>query len=367
MSASLAISGSRGVFRHSWWDAPLVALAMAQGAVVFAFPTLLTVAFGLWWNSNTISHYFIHKPFFASRWLNRLFGCYLSVLLGIPQTLWRDRHLAHHAGIAWRLRFTPQFALETGLVVGLWAVLLSVTPVFFLTAYLPGFALGLALCWLHGYHEHVRGTVSHHGRLYNFVFFNDGYHVEHHDRMATHWTELPRQARADVLVSRWPAVLRWLEVFNLENLERLVVRSRLLQWFVLATHRRAFRALLPELGTVTRVGIVGGGLFPRTALILRELLPKARLVIIDSDAANLLTAQTFSLGDTEFVNERYHPGRHSGFDLVVIPLAYVGSRDRLSRDPPAPNLLVHDWIWHTSPRFAVVSWFLLKRLNLVKQ
>src|SRR5262245_58492419 len=230
MSLALAIPRPRGVLRHSRWDALLVSLALAQGALLLAVPILPVVAVGLWWNSNTVSHYFIHKPFFRPRWLNQLFACYLSVLLGVPQSLWRDRHLAHHAGRDWRFRLTPQFAIEAVLVLGLWAALLWLAPWFLLTAYLPGFAVGMFLCWLHGYYEHVRGTVSHYGRLYNLLFFNDGYHVEHHARTATHWTELPRTARPDVPVSRWPAVLRWLEVFSLENLERLVLRSRVLRW-----------------------------------------------------------------------------------------------------------------------------------------
>ena len=33
-------------------------------------------------------------------------------------------------------------------------------------------------------------------------------------------------------------------------------------------------------------------------------------------------------------------------DLVVIPLAFVGDRESvLYRAPPAPRVLVHDWIW----------------------
>jgi hypothetical protein len=29
-------------------------------------------------------------------------------LLGIPQKLWKDRHMAHHAGVEWRLRGSRQ-------------------------------------------------------------------------------------------------------------------------------------------------------------------------------------------------------------------------------------------------------------------
>src|SRR5437016_3037677 len=82
---------------HTGRDAWLVGLALAQGAVLLAVPSTLFIGLGLWWNANTISHNFIHQPFFRSRKLNALFSMYLSLLLGIPQTLWRNRHLAHHA------------------------------------------------------------------------------------------------------------------------------------------------------------------------------------------------------------------------------------------------------------------------------
>ena len=33
--------------------------------------------------------------------------------------------------------------------------------------------------------------------------------------------------------------------------------------------------------------------------------------------------------------------------------------------PPAPAVLVHDWIWRARGTSLIVSWLLLKRLNLV--
>jgi hypothetical protein len=366
MTAPLTAAGRPGLLRHSRWDALLIILAAAHGLLLLSVPAAPVVALGLWWNSNTVSHYSLHKPFFRPAVLNRLFACYLSVLLGIPQELWRQRHLAHHAEAAWRLSLTPQLLVEVALVLALWSALLFWYPLFFLTAYLPGYAAGLALCGLHGHYEHARGTVSHHGLLYNLLFFNDGYHVEHHACPGRHWTQLPRQPRAGVPVSRWPAVLRWLEAFSLEGLERWVVRCPPLQWFVVAVHERAFRRLLPEVGPVRRVGVVGGGLFPRTALILRRLLPRAQCVVIDASAANLRTARPFVDDAVAFVNERYDPARHGDFDLLVVPLAYAGDRQAFYRSPPAPALLVHDWIWRPEARGAVVSLLLLKRLNLVK-
>jgi hypothetical protein len=68
----------------------------------------------------------------------------------------------------------------------------------------PGIVLGLGLCQLQGFFEHEAGTVSHRGALYNFLFFNDGYHVEHHLRPWAHWRELPARVAANARVSRWP-------------------------------------------------------------------------------------------------------------------------------------------------------------------
>src|SRR5260370_32610733 len=121
-SISLRLAGGGGL-RTSTWDTVMLALAAAQGVVLVATPNVPVIAVGLWWNSNTISHNFIHRPFFRWGWMNLLFGAYLSVLLGIPQALWRDRHLAHHAGVHRGLRFSGELALQTGLVLSLWAVL----------------------------------------------------------------------------------------------------------------------------------------------------------------------------------------------------------------------------------------------------
>src|SRR5713226_6875568 len=86
------------LLRHSNWDALLVALGVVHAVILVALPVAPIIALGVWWNSNTISHNFIHKPFFKARALNRFFSAYLTLLLGIPQSFWRDRHVAHHVG-----------------------------------------------------------------------------------------------------------------------------------------------------------------------------------------------------------------------------------------------------------------------------
>lgn len=387
-------AGVLGQTRRATWDVLPVALALAHGAVLLSWPSIPLVAVGLWWNANTISHHFIHRPFFRTRTLNASFSCYISLVLGFPQSLWRARHLAHHRVIEGRrgrhdLKVAP---LDLAAVVALWGSLAVLAPVLLLTVYLPGFLIGLGLCYLQGHYEHTRGTVSHYGWWYNFLLFNDGYHIEHHARPAASWRELPLHRAADANASCWPAVLRWLELVNLCALERMVLRFPALQRFVLKRHERAFRSLLIKLPPIPCVGIIGGGLFPRTALILRRLLPESKLVLIDQSESNLAIARSFlswerrhpcllrgsvaveregrqgcvrSQGCLEFINERFEPGIPREFDLLVIPLAFEGDRQALYQRPPASAILMHDWIWRRRGSSTVVSWLLLKRLNLV--
>lgn len=354
------------ILRHSNWDTVLIGLSFAHLTLLWFAPSIPLIAIGVWWNSNTISHNFLHLPFFRSAAANRVYGLYLSLLLGIPQTLWKERHLAHHRGQACKFA-SPTILFELGLIGTLWALLLINAPFFFWTTYLPGYGLGLILCYLHGYLEHAGGTTSHYNAVYNFSFFNDGYHVEHHTRPGRHWTQLPQLRATTARTSRWPAVLRWIDALNLELMENIALRSRLLQRFLLASHERAFAKLLPALPPVRQVTIVGGGMFPRTALVLRRLLPDASIRILDENEAHLGIARRFLDGSIEFVRGCYIPRQRDPSDLVVIPLSFSGPREEVYRHPPSAAFFVHDWIWSKRGRSAIVSLLLLKRLNLIVQ
>jgi hypothetical protein len=279
--------------RSSPWDAVFVVAAMAHAAALLLYPSIPLIALGLWWTANTSAHNFIHRPFFSTRALNAAFSLLLTGVMGFPQTLWRDRHLAHHAGAAWRLQVTPPLALEACLLSLLWAVPATTDASFLVTVYWPGWLAGVGLCALQGHYEHARGTTSHYGRVYNLLCFNDGFHAEHHASPGLHWTKLAACAASGARSSRWPPVLRWLDAVSLDTLERVVLHSSLLQRCVLRYHRRAFERLLRHLPPVRRIAIVGGGLFPRTALILRDLLPAAEILIIDADLRNLETARSW--------------------------------------------------------------------------
>ena len=358
-SAVLRIGRVRGATRAASWDALLIALAGAHAVVLALWPAWAVIAMGVWWNSNTIAHNFVHRAFFRTAWANAAFRVYLSMLLGIPQTLWRERHLAHHRGAAWRPRWTAALAVDAAAVLVTWTAIALANSVFFVQVYAPGYLVGLGLCWLQGHYEHARGTTSHYGRLYNFLLFNDGYHAEHHAHPGLHWTDLPERADPLARRSRWPAPLRGLDALSLEGLERLALRWAWLRRWVVERHRQAIAGVLPA---AERVVIVGGGLFPRTALILRDLLPHARLTILEADAGNLERArEVLEDARIEFVHGRYH-GQDLDCDLLVIPLAFQGDREALYR---RRGVLIHDWLWRRRGTSRIVSRSLLKRVNLV--
>jgi fatty acid desaturase len=357
---------THGVLRHSAGDAVLILMSLVYAILLLSVPSVALIAVGQWWTANTVAHNFIHTPFFRSRTLNRLYSIYLSALVGFPQELWRGRHLRHHRGDERPVSFTRHAGLESTVIATLWITLAWNVPHFFATVYVPGYCAGLGLCFLQGHFEHAGGTTSHYGWIYNWLFFNDGYHVEHHQRPGLHWTRLPLERSGDARTSAWPPVLRWLDTRALDCLERIALRSPWIQHYVLRAHERAFRVLLPALPRADRITIVGGGLFPRTALILRKLRPEASLTILDACRDHLDVARPF-LGESIDLREQFFdPSIDQTGDLVVIPLSFIGKRSEVYNRPPAQAVLIHDWLWNThGTRGVRVSWLLLKRLNLV--
>lgn len=356
------------VLRHSPWDGLLVALSLVQAGALIAVPSVPLVAIGLWWNANTVSHNFIHLPFFRSRRLNTLFSIFLTLLLGFPHQLWRARHLAHHSGRDHaRVKWTRRIYAEASLVLLMWASLAVLAPRRFFVVYLPGYLIGLGLCQLQGHFEHVRGTTSHYGRIYNALFFRDGLHAEHHAAPSRHWRRLRPAVAGDTRSSAWPPVLRWLDEVPaaLDLLEGAVLHSRQLQSLVIRCHQSAIARLLAGLPEIKSVVVIGGGLFPRTAIIVQRLLPGASITIVDRNPDHLNAAQTF-LGPAVAVVERECDASLTyDADLVIVPLAFVGDRSAFYENPPATVVLVHDWIWRRRGAGTRVSWWMLKRVNRV--
>ena len=117
--------------------------------------------------------------------------------------------------------------------------------------------------------------------------------------------------------------------------------------------------------------MIGGALFPRTALVLGPLLPEARFTIVDRAAAHVEGARR-QIADAglaprvHFEVGSFDAARPGACDLLVLPLAFRGDRAVFYRRPPAPLVAVHDWGWRApgAARSARVS-LLPKRINLV--
>lgn len=164
-------------------------------------------------------------------------------------------------------------------------------------------------------------------------------------------------------------------------LERLALACAPLQRRLVADHARAIHALMPRLAclsgqdprTLARapwsIAVVGGGLFPRTALALARVWPAARVTIVDADAVHLELARRVltdhGTADVTFIHATWDPRAPHRHDLVILPLALVGDRDAVYTALGPPRL-VHDWLWRPRGRASVVvAWWLCKRLNLV--
>jgi hypothetical protein len=144
-----------------------------------------------------------------------------------------------------------------------------------------------------------------------------------------------------------------------------VLRSPALQRFVVRRHARALRKVIARVPDVQRVTIVGGALFPRTALALLDVAPHAHITVIDQSAENIAAAHAFLNGRIRWVQACFRSTEQSDADLLIIPLSYSGDRASLYRAPPARAVAIHDWLWHRGGRGFLVSVLLLKRINLV--
>jgi hypothetical protein len=126
-----------------------------------------------------------------------------------------------------------------------------------------------------------------------------------------------------------------------------------------------------ELASVARVTIIGGGLFPRSVLVLQQLVPEAHLTIVDFSAYNVSVAQSYLAKcgvDASRVSFRIEPFRGAACDsdLVVAPLAFVGERSMLNARSQKVGTVVHEWCWRrSSSRSVMISALLFKRLSLL--
>lgn len=230
-------------------------ILLVYGAVSYGqLSSLTTVGLGalliflICTNFQCAAHNFIHNPFFTSRLLNQAFSIVNSCALGIPQSLYRIHHLNHHkynndpkdmtTGITKDWSSTFRYARKPGeeesimsyALLGFWrgdfgtllreakrkgllrlVILETVALGVFVASlgamnwkgsfcfFLPVWYLGHCSAHLENYLEHHGATpgnrltdsVSCYNSLYNLIWFNNGYHQEHHYKPQVHWTKIP--------------------------------------------------------------------------------------------------------------------------------------------------------------------------------
>jgi fatty acid desaturase len=277
------------LMQHSASDWIPVTLGILHFAAIIglflAFPHLswwtftplgLLYSISISWNINSISHNFIHNPFFKNNRLNATFSFLLSLTIGFSQSMYNFVHMRHHSGNmdkpdeagktldylsiykhgydgraenVWSYTFLSYFrddpseilsamaakrpAQEQQAKVELVAVILfylglAVLDWRFILCMLPFNYFGQCLSSLNGYYEHFGGDpdkpiawgVSTYERIYNWTWMNNGYHAEHHYRPKVHWTKMPElhraiaeaQAKGGTRVIRPPHALGFLDL-----------------------------------------------------------------------------------------------------------------------------------------------------------
>ena len=200
-------------------------------------------------NINGVGHNFIHNPFFRSPLLKRLFGVTQSIACCFSQTYYDVVHMQHHKGNSdrqdensetidwlsiyrhghndepenpWSYVFLSFFRDNPAAIARelrkrgrrelIWgnielAAFATTLFIMFLLNwryviffFLPFFYLGHCFSYLNGYFRHygadpdkpIAWGVSSYGKLYNWLFFYNGYHAEHHFRPKVHWTKMEK-------------------------------------------------------------------------------------------------------------------------------------------------------------------------------
>ena len=117
-----------------------------------------------------------------------------------------------------------QVQLERAVQSLSFVVFLAISWQWTLACYLPAYFVALVMVNVQNYYRHYganpdlgcANAVSHYGRLYNWLAFNDGYHQEHHLSPSAHWSQLPsvRQSigSAERIISPVPALVGFLDI-----------------------------------------------------------------------------------------------------------------------------------------------------------
>jgi fatty acid desaturase len=198
-------------------------------------------------NINGLAHNFVHNPFFRSALANRLFSLGNSVACCFSQTYYDVVHMQHHKGNSdrpgdggetidwlsiyrhghdgeaenpWSYVFLSFFRdnpaaikrelskrgradliwgnMELAAFAAVLAIMCVLNWHYVICFFLPFFYLGHCFSYLNGYFRHygadpdkpIAWGVSSYGKIYNWIFFYNGYHAEHHFRPKVHWTKM---------------------------------------------------------------------------------------------------------------------------------------------------------------------------------
>ena len=247
------------LLKYSNWDWVPVVEAVVHLALVIAFAVAFTslswpafivlgllYALSISWSVNSISHNFIHNPYFKSETLNYYFSFLLSITIVFSQAMYHFIHQRHHSGNSdvpdangdtvdhisiykygkdgqpenvWSYVFLNYFrddpmeflrlmadkyadkARQSRFEIAAVIVFYGLVAIYnwkFVVCMLPFHYLGHSLGALNGYYEHLGADpdkpiawgVSSYNRLYNWTWMNNGYHAEHHYRPKQHWTKM---------------------------------------------------------------------------------------------------------------------------------------------------------------------------------
>ena len=240
-----AIPAAAGLFHLTWFFALFFLYPRAPLWLMLILGFIYALMINA--NINGVGHNFIHNPFFRSKLLNRLFGVTQSIACCFSQTYYDVVHMQHHKGNSdrkdakgetvdwlsiyrhghddeaenpWSYVFLSFFRdnpaaikrelrkrgeaevrwgnIELASVVITLAVLAWFNWRYVVFYFLPFFYLGHCFSYLNGYFRHygadpdkpIAWGVSSYGKIYNWLFFYNGYHAEHHFRPKVHWTQM---------------------------------------------------------------------------------------------------------------------------------------------------------------------------------